>query len=325
MITIPSFLRIFAFAFISLFIWGCSREDEPDNNEPESNYTYDVYVSSKNMIKASYEIYKNGINMGVEGPSKERTIFDLHYQDHQIYGAGWAKNEGTTKNEALVFKNKNLVSLFSDPTGDNFSYAVFVDKGNIYKTVNNLVYKNNDILYTLYGLPTRIFVKDNDVYTIGITPVHNNSGGVWKNDQLLYYLGENIFPVDIKVVGKDIYVLGAHSSTFYVYKNSSLLYEFNALVSSSFDVVGSDVYVGGQLEENSISRAVVFKNNKILYTLGDGNLESYCSGVKVVDGHVFSIVQEGFLGRVYKDKEVLYYMEGYTFYPTDIEVVRAPQ
>ena len=183
------------------------------------------------------------------------------------------------------------------------------------------IYKNDQQLYS-YGdanLSTMISameVADGKVYAVGgkieFKNGNNSFGGVlWEGQTEQYFGLNNTMVSSLKKTGKDTYLMimdVAYQSTN-IWKNEVKLHTIYGYYGSNMVVSGDDIYSCGEAN----GKAVIFKNESLLYTLSTGTC--YVNAIWVEGNTVYAVGRERvgtkFMARVWKNGDLFYdYGEG---------------
>jgi hypothetical protein len=135
------------------------------------------------------------------------------------------------------------------------------------------VWKNIEVIQTVEGQVTSVFVYKGDVYVAG---AENNKATVWKNGVVLYKL-DNLRINYLYVTDNNVYAAG----DLVLWKNGEILYKFEHYSIQSIFISGNDVYVATTFD--------VYKNGIVIFSDDSTSIDDhfYFSSVFVSNNDVY--------------------------------------
>lgn len=245
-------------------------------------------------------IWKNANTKTQISPSNAYcNISHLYCNNNDLYGVGYIY-DASWVSHAIVWKNNEVVLSFTYNSNKVLAYDMtMIDKdyyigGAYYDNYGSTmpsIFKNNKLQYQLsdkQGQVNAVATDGKSIYSCGyfkreVNGVDIANGNIWRDANVLYDLskdGVSVNPERILLEGNDIYVAGILSidnqTKGAIWKNGQLLYTYDSeggvsRIASIF-VYKGDVYAGGFYRNKADGNvAVIWKNDKILYTLSDPN------------------------------------------------------
>lgn len=297
-----------------------------------------VYVAGKQ--DKAIKVWKNGVLLHTLTDGVEYTMAeDIFVDGDDVYVAG-AEYNANRKYVAKIWKNGSEAFTFGSGEYESNAVGVHVSAGNVYTAGTEYtktgsiarIWKNNEVLYELATndnnpVLTAMYVDGNDIYVCGTseeTPFSRRKATVWKNGSKLFMFGPSVSSgttwsnaYDIAVSDGRVYVSGYDTNitvaVVYCYSGSSsdgviCRYAATQRVNPSayaytLDVVGRDVYT-----IVTSGTRIVYKNSSELYSLNP----AYAYDISVKDNNVYMTGMESDIGKVWKNGEELYTLDGGT-------------
>lgn len=254
------------------------------------------YVQSNSGI-TDY-IWKNANTKTQISPSTSYcNVSRLYCKGNDLYAVGYLYDSSWISH-AIVWKNYDAVLSFTYNNDKVLAYdmAMIGDDyyigGAFYDNYGNTlpaIFKNNNLLYKLSdkaGQVNAVATNGTSIYSCGyftdeINGVSSASGCVWKDGSVLYNLskdGKATNPERILLDGNDIYAAGittvGSQMNATIWKNGEVLHTYESeggvsRIMTMFTYNG-DIYAGGFYRNKAAGNvAVIWKNDKVLYTLSD--------------------------------------------------------
>jgi len=177
----------------------------------------DVYIVGWGDTIPFY--WKNGQKIKVESDLPSLRTSCIAVSDNKVYLAGTIFG-GNMTNQIFYWNDGKYTVL-----GEGLIYKMKVDGNDVYilgqdKSFKGCYWKNG-VKHQLYSAKNNIvelldiYIKDEDVYVIGIPSPNDEIPLYWKNDQPV---GNNLFSnettfTSIAVYDKDVYLIGNHRSS----------------------------------------------------------------------------------------------------------------
>src|SRR5690606_35377482 len=115
---------------LSLWIMGCSNDDDNPGSEPQ--YRTDIYVCGSEF-NGSHDVakyWKNGEGIELSDGTPSANAHDITVSDSTLYVHGAEKHDGSYR-VAKYWKNSTAVPL-SDSSSPAEAYSIFVDGKDVY-------------------------------------------------------------------------------------------------------------------------------------------------------------------------------------------------
>jgi len=300
-----------------LLLFACSKSSDGPGKELESQYQIDVYVAgyAHNGSKGVAIYWKNGTAVDLTDGSGSASASDIVVDGDDIYIAGNEYNG--SRYVAKYWKNGTAVSL---PGGNNFAQAnaIAVYNGDVHvagyttesaSSLDVATYWKNGVITKLTGGSRHAYALDvavnaGDVYIVGY---ENNSQNIhvatyWKNGTAVSIPltdgGKYAYAQGVTVDRGHVYIAGDERLQSIVGRGVVMYWkdEAEAVVwgdgttidrTTAIFVSGDDVYIGGQSNNNPLSRGVAtYWKNGVAVQLSEE--PSYINSIFVMDDDVYA-------------------------------------
>ncbi len=306
--TITSFTPSNGVTGTTVLITGSNFSVTPGNNLVKFNgTTATVIASTGSSITAIVPVGSTNGTITVTLNGVTATSSSSFIVDPDLYLLG--VNKGGASYYAY-WKNGNPFNI----TGVNGAGAIAVSGPDVYITSSvsissnkdqGAISKNGNITLldagatTQFAGPSAIFISGSDVFAAGWEQTakgeffakywKNGKGVVLSDTTSTSYSGKSGFATDIFVSGTDVYVGGNVNNNAVFWKNGVLttLSTNNSGV-NSIVVSNGDVYAAGEEVNASNIRVAKYWKNGVAVSLSDGTTDSYLSAIRVVNNDIYA-------------------------------------
>lgn len=173
----------------------------------------DVHIGGSNFRGGDNyaKIWKNGVEMNIEGGTNPSKIESIYVDNDQVYAAGYENKGSSYEEEAKLWKNGVANTIGGR---HHRATSVFVHNNDVYVVTSfetDKLWKNNSELLSLSGaFFESVFVKDNDVYLVGYSRNDNRVrvATLWKNGVRQELSNNDTRAKKVFVYNNDVYVIG---------------------------------------------------------------------------------------------------------------------
>lgn len=233
-------------------------------------YGNDLYVAGRKTTEVGYTalLWKNGKAQSLQGGNFAKSVFVV---EEDIYVVGLSVGLGYFN--PVYWKNGVVHRLTDKDENLYYKPSIFVSNNDVYIVWKDKVWKNDEVIQTVEGQVTSVFVYKEDVYVAG---AENNKATVWKNGAVLYKL-DNLRINYLYVTDNNVYAAG----DLVLWKNGEILYEFEHYSIQSIFISGNDVYVATTFD--------VYKNGIVIFSDDSTSIDDhfYFSSVFVSNNDVY--------------------------------------
>jgi hypothetical protein len=299
---------------------ACKRDKSiPPTETPKKLYLLseeEVGTSSKYAGKYSVD----GVTTTfINGISQDARVIDMAVENNDIYVLSKRRNVNTSNEDYIVLKNNVVVNVLPD-NGSLYPACLYVNGADIYiggfgtnvagTTDVAKLWKNGVLTIVSGGTQeaacNAVYVVGTDVYCAGYE--RGTSGALiaayWKNGvKTQLGLGNNSVSTEVNdmvVINNDVYTVGVTGFNKPLYWKNTTATQLATANGEAYcvKVIGTDVFVGGYMQNASGYQATYWKNGTATFLTNASN-DAVINDMAVNNNDVYAVGYNSLNGSIY--------------------------